>query len=100
MLERSAFVPLSLLATLAVAAVFFAPAAPGPFSVTHGPATAFRAARYASNVFRALRLAVEVAAAFLFGVRLGSGVQFLRALPVAAGDPASAALFRFPILRC
>jgi hypothetical protein len=46
--------PIALLAILGVCLVFLFPAACGPFSVTHGPATAFRALAAACALFAAM----------------------------------------------
>ena len=53
---------LALLALLGILLVFFFPAASGPFSVTNGPATAFRALDAARGVFAAMSAALLVAA--------------------------------------
>jgi hypothetical protein len=53
----------ALIALLGVFLVFFFPSAHGPFSVTHGPATAFRALAAASALFATMR------AALLLGLR-------------------------------
>lgn len=53
---------LTLLAMLGVLLVFFCPASSGPFSVTNGPATAFRALAAAHAVFAAISAAVLMAA--------------------------------------
>lgn len=53
---------LTLLAVVAVLLVFFCPAAAGPFSVTHGPATAFRALDAARGVFASISAALLVIA--------------------------------------
>ena len=53
---------LALLATLGVLLVFLFPAHCGPFSVTHGPATAFRALNAACRLFAAISSAMLVAA--------------------------------------
>jgi len=53
---------LTLLAMFGVLLVFFCPAASGPFSVTHGPATAFRALDAARGVFASINAALLVIA--------------------------------------
>jgi hypothetical protein len=53
---------LTLLAVLGILLVFFCPAASGPFSVTHGPATAFRALEAARGLFFAMSAALLVVA--------------------------------------
>ncbi len=53
---------LALLAMFGILLVFFCPAASGPFSVTNGPATAFRALDAARGVFAAMSAALLVAA--------------------------------------
>jgi hypothetical protein len=53
---------LALLAMLGILLVFFFPATTGPFSVTNGPATAFRALDAARGVFAAMCAALLVAA--------------------------------------
>jgi hypothetical protein len=53
---------LALLAMLGILLVFFFPATSGPFSVTNGPATAFRALDAARGVFAAMSAALLVAA--------------------------------------
>jgi len=53
---------LTLLAMLGVLLVFFCPASSGPFSVTNGPATAFRALEAARGLFAAISAALLVAA--------------------------------------
>jgi hypothetical protein len=45
---------LTLLAMLGILLVFFCPASSGPFSVTNGPATAFRALAAAHALFAAI----------------------------------------------
>jgi len=52
---------LTLLAMLGVLLVFFCPASSGPFSVTNGPATAFRALAAAHALFAAMSAALLVA---------------------------------------
>jgi hypothetical protein len=52
---------LALLAMLGVLLVFFCPASSGPFSVTNGPATAFRALAAARGLFAAMSAALLVA---------------------------------------
>ncbi len=54
---------LALMAMLGILLVFFFPAASGPFSVTNGPATAFRALTAARGLFAAISAALLVAAA-------------------------------------
>jgi hypothetical protein len=54
---------LALMAVLGILLVFFFPAASGPFSVTHGPATAFRALKAARGLFAAMSAALLIAAA-------------------------------------
>jgi hypothetical protein len=53
---------LALMAMLGILLVFFFPASCGPFSVTNGPATAFRALDAARGVFAAMSAALLVAA--------------------------------------
>jgi hypothetical protein len=53
---------LALLVVLGILLVFFFPATSGPFSVTNGPATAFRALHAARNVFAAMSAALLIAA--------------------------------------
>ena len=53
---------LTLLAMLGVLLVFFCPASSGPFSVTNGPATAFRALAAAHALFAAISAALLMAA--------------------------------------
>jgi hypothetical protein len=53
---------LTLLAMLGILLVFFCPASSGPFSVTHGPATAFRALAAAQALFAAIHAALLMAA--------------------------------------
>lgn len=53
---------LALLAMFGILLIFFCPAASGPFSVTNGPATAFRALDAARGVFAAMSAALLVAA--------------------------------------
>ena len=53
---------LSLLAMLGILLVFFCPANSGPFSVTNGPATAFRALAAAHALFAAMSAALLMAA--------------------------------------
>jgi hypothetical protein len=50
-----------LLALLGIFLVFFFPASCGPFSVTNGPATAFRALAAARGLFAAISTAILVA---------------------------------------
>lgn len=54
---------IALMAILGVLLVFFFPATCGPFSVTNGPATAFRALAAARGLFAAMSAALLVAAA-------------------------------------
>jgi hypothetical protein len=54
---------LALMAVLGVLLVFFFPAPSGPFSVTNGPATAFRALEAARGLFAAMSAALLVATA-------------------------------------
>jgi hypothetical protein len=54
---------LALMAMLGILLVFFFPATCGPFSVTNGPATAFRALAAAQGLFAAMSAALLVAAA-------------------------------------
>ena len=53
---------LTLLAMLGILIVFFCPASSGPFSVTNGPATAFRALAAAHALFAAISAALLMAA--------------------------------------
>ena len=53
---------LALIAVLGILLVFFCPAASGPYSVTNGPATAFRALAAARGLFAAIGAALLVAA--------------------------------------
>jgi hypothetical protein len=53
---------LTLLAVLGILLVFFCPAASGPYSVTNGPATAFRALAVAHALFAAISAALLVVA--------------------------------------
>jgi hypothetical protein len=53
---------LTLLAMLGILLVFFCPASSGPFSVTNGPATAFRALAAAQALFAAISAALLVTA--------------------------------------
>ena len=101
---RSAYLPLSLCAVLAVGAVLLLPGAGGPFSATHGPATAFRAARYASAVLHSIRLVAELAPRFLIGaatVLLGLRLR-PRPAPEFPGPliPISAPPAQVPVLLC
>ncbi len=52
----------ALMAMLGILLVFFFPAPSGPFSVTNGPATAFRALAAARGLFAAMSAALLVAA--------------------------------------
>jgi len=52
---------LTLLAMLGILLVFFCPASSGPFSVTNGPATAFRALAAAQALFAAISAALLIA---------------------------------------
>jgi hypothetical protein len=52
---------LTLLAMLGILLVFFCPASSGPFSVTNGPATAFRALAAAHALFASISAALLVA---------------------------------------
>lgn len=52
---------LALMAMLGIFLVFFFPATCGPFSVTNGPATAFRALQAARGLFAAMSAALLVA---------------------------------------
>lgn len=52
---------LTLLAMLGILLVFFCPASSGPFSVTNGPATAFRALAAAHALFASMSAALLVA---------------------------------------
>ena len=54
---------LALMAVLGILLVFFFPAPCGPFSVTNGPATAFRALEAARGLFAAMSAALLVATA-------------------------------------
>jgi len=54
--------PVTLLAILGVLLVFFCPAASGPFSVTNGPATAFRALDAARGVFASISATLLIVA--------------------------------------
>ncbi len=54
---------LALMAVLGILLVFFFPAPSGPFSVTNGPATAFRALEAARGLFAAMSAALLVATA-------------------------------------
>ena len=51
----------ALLAMLGVLLVFFFPVRFGPLSVTHGPATVFRALAAARGMFAAMRMALLMA---------------------------------------
>jgi len=51
---------LALLAVLGILLVFFCPARTGPYSVTNGPATVFRALEAADAVFVAMSAALLV----------------------------------------
>lgn len=53
---------IALMVMLGVLLVFFFPATSGPFSVTNGPATAFRALAAARGIFAAMNAALLVAA--------------------------------------
>ncbi len=53
---------LTLLAMLGILLVFFCPASSGPFSVTNGPATAFRALAAAQALFAAMSASLLMAA--------------------------------------
>jgi hypothetical protein len=53
---------LTLLAMLGILLVFFCPASSGPFSVTNGPATVFRALAAAHALFATMSAALLVAA--------------------------------------
>jgi hypothetical protein len=66
---------MSLLAMLGILLVFFFPAACGPFSVTNGPATAFRALAAARGVFAAMSAALLVAAALRCILHAEAGTQ-------------------------
>lgn len=52
---------LTVLAVLGILLVFFCPARTGPYSVTNGPATVFRALEAADAVFVAMSTALLVA---------------------------------------
>lgn len=52
---------LTLLAMIGILLVFFCPASSGPFSVTNGPATAFRALAAAQALFAAISAALMMA---------------------------------------
>jgi hypothetical protein len=52
---------LTLLAMLGILLVFFCPASSGPFSVTNGPATAFRALAASQALFAAISAALLMA---------------------------------------
>lgn len=58
MLSRNGL--LALLAVFGILLVFFFPASCGPFSVTNGPATAFRALELARGVFAAMSVLLLV----------------------------------------
>jgi hypothetical protein len=66
---------LALMAVLGILLVFFFPAASGPFSVTNGPATAFRALAAARGLFAAMSAALLVAAALRCILRVESMVR-------------------------
>ena len=53
---------LALLAMFGILLVFFFPATSGPFSVTNGPATAFRSVIAARGLFAAMSAALLIAA--------------------------------------
>ncbi len=75
--------------------VFFAPAAAGPFSAVHGPATALRANRAAHVFYFNLALPARcVVAAMIFSL---SAHWVLRSLTPIADIAAKSALFA---LRC
>ena len=67
---------LALMAVLGILLVFFFPAPSGPFSVTNGPATAFRALEAARGLFATMSAALLVATALrcilLYGIH-GAG---------------------------
>ena len=86
-LRKSATV---LLAVVAILLIFFFPAHIGPFSVTHGPATAFRALRAAR------RIIASMATACLIG-RLALGAWIVQATTVLAPRKSEPALLS---LRC
>lgn len=52
---------LALFAILGIVLIFFFPSASGPFSVTNGPATAFRSLAAAHAVFAAISAAMLLA---------------------------------------
>lgn len=82
---------LALLALLGTLLVFFFPAHCGAFSVTNGPATAFRALTAARQIFAAINAALLVAAARMT-------ILYLRCTMVVATHKSSdTALFA---LRC
>jgi hypothetical protein len=57
---------IALLAVMGVLLVFFFPATCGPFSATHGPATAFRALAAICCLFTAMGAALLVASMLRF----------------------------------
>jgi uncharacterized membrane protein len=74
---------LTLLAMVGVLLVFFCPAATGPFSVTNGPATAFRALDAARGVFASISAALLVVA-----LQCVCRLEFLTQVAVpASSDP-------------
>jgi phosphoglycerol transferase MdoB-like AlkP superfamily enzyme len=82
---------LALMAVLGILLVFFFPAPSGPFSVTNGPATAFRALEAARGLFAAMSAALLVATALRCIVHMESMTQ---ATVRASYDP------EFFALRC
>lgn len=75
---------LALMAVLGVLLVFFFPAVSGPFSVTNGPATAFRALDAARGLFAAMTAALLVAAVLRCILRLE--LMALIPVPVSCGS--------------
>ena len=75
---------LALMAVLGILLVFFFPAASGPFSVTNGPATAFRALDAARGLFAAMTAALLVATVLRCILRLE--VMARIPVPVSCGS--------------
>jgi len=72
----------TLLAMFGILLVFFCPASTGPFSVTNGPATAFRALAAAHALFAAMSAALLMAT-----LRCVLRVEFLPRTIVKNYDP-------------
>ena len=74
MLLSSAFRFAVIAALVCITAIFFCPAAAGPYATTHGPVTAFRARQLAFIIFSLLlgcATVVAQAIPIMFGLRSG-----------------------------